>query len=85
MGGVDDNAISVILPKSGEDDILYFFFICKLLLEMPVAKIAPSMLSCDFAYLGAEAKRMKKNGADWLHLGKKKRKKMGCWVERDDC
>lgn len=37
--------------------------------NMPVAKIAPSMLSCDFAYLAAEAKRMEKNGADWLHLG----------------
>lgn len=37
---------------------------------MPVAKIAPSMLSCDFAHLAAEAQRMEKNGADWLHLGK---------------
>lgn len=37
---------------------------------MPVAKVSPSMLSCDFAYLAAEAKRMEKNGADWLHLGK---------------
>lgn len=37
---------------------------------MPVAKISPSMLSCDFAYLAVEAKRMEKNGADWLHLGK---------------
>jgi ribulose-phosphate 3-epimerase len=37
---------------------------------MPVAKISPSMLSCDFANLAAEAKRMTKNGADWLHLGK---------------
>ncbi|SAM09726.1 hypothetical protein [Absidia glauca] len=35
---------------------------------MPVAKISPSMLSCDFANLAAEAKRMTKNGADWLHL-----------------
>ncbi|KAG2214256.1 hypothetical protein INT47_000812 [Mucor saturninus] len=35
---------------------------------MPVAKIAPSMLSCDFANLAMEAKRMTKNGADWLHL-----------------
>lgn len=26
------------------------------------------MLSSDFAHLAAEAKRMKKNGADWLHL-----------------
>lgn len=39
---------------------------------MPSAKIAPSMLSSDFANLAAEAKRMVKNGADWLHLGKKK-------------
>lgn len=37
---------------------------------MPVAKVSPSMLSCDFAYLAAEAKRMEKNGAEWLHLGK---------------
>lgn len=36
---------------------------------MPTAKIAPSMLSSDFANLAAEAKRMVKNGADWLHLG----------------
>lgn len=28
------------------------------------------MLSCDFANLATEAKRMTKNGADWLHLGK---------------
>ncbi|KAG0949854.1 hypothetical protein G6F57_007786 [Rhizopus arrhizus] len=35
---------------------------------MPEAKISPSMLSSDFAFLAAEAKRMKKNGADWLHL-----------------
>jgi hypothetical protein len=38
---------------------------------MPEAKIAPSMLSSDFANLAVEAKRMVKNGADWLHLGKK--------------
>jgi ribulose-phosphate 3-epimerase len=37
---------------------------------MPVAKISPSMLSSDFAYLAAESKRMFKNGAEWLHLGK---------------
>jgi ribulose-phosphate 3-epimerase len=37
---------------------------------MPIAKISPSMLSSDFAFLAAEAKRMTKNGADWLHLGK---------------
>ncbi|KAI8079845.1 ribulose-phosphate 3-epimerase [Halteromyces radiatus] len=35
---------------------------------MPIAKISPSMLSSDFANLAAEAKRMTKNGADWLHL-----------------
>ncbi|KAF7726930.1 RIBULOSE-phosphate 3-epimerase [Apophysomyces ossiformis] len=35
---------------------------------MPIAKISPSMLSSDFANLAAEAKRMVKNGADWLHL-----------------
>lgn len=38
---------------------------------MPEAKIAPSMLSSDFANLAVEAKRMVKNGADWLHLGKR--------------
>jgi ribulose-phosphate 3-epimerase len=37
---------------------------------MPVAKISPSMLSSDFAYLAVEAKRMEKDGAEWLHLGK---------------
>ncbi|CAG8608198.1 uncharacterized protein OCT59_010680 [Rhizophagus irregularis] len=35
---------------------------------MPIAKIAPSMLSSDFASLAAEAHRMIKNGADWLHM-----------------
>ncbi|ORX61426.1 ribulose-phosphate 3-epimerase [Hesseltinella vesiculosa] len=35
---------------------------------MPEAKISPSMLSSDFANLAVEAKRMHKNGADWLHL-----------------
>jgi ribulose-phosphate 3-epimerase len=39
---------------------------------MPIAKIAPSVLACDFANLAMEAKRMTKNGADWLHLGKLK-------------
>jgi hypothetical protein len=38
--------------------------------KMPVAKISPSMLSSDFAYLAVEAKRMEKDGAEWLHLGK---------------
>lgn len=42
---------------------------------MPVAKISPSMLSSDFAHLAVEAKRMFKNGAEWLHLGTKKKKK----------
>jgi hypothetical protein len=30
--------------------------------------IAPSMLSCDFARLAEEAKRMINCGADWLHM-----------------
>ncbi|KAH7670353.1 Ribulose-phosphate 3-epimerase protein [Dioscorea alata] len=32
------------------------------------AKIAPSMLSSDFANLAAEAERMLQCGADWLHM-----------------
>ncbi|XP_050381910.1 ribulose-phosphate 3-epimerase, cytoplasmic isoform [Argentina anserina] len=32
------------------------------------AKIAPSMLSSDFANLASEAHRMIKDGADWLHM-----------------
>ncbi|KAB8111226.1 hypothetical protein EE612_048805 [Oryza sativa] len=32
------------------------------------AKIAPSMLSSDFANLAAEADRMVRLGADWLHM-----------------
>lgn len=32
------------------------------------AKIAPSMLSSDFANLAAEAERMLRLGADWLHM-----------------
>ena len=31
-------------------------------------KIAPSVLSCDFARLGEEAAAMQSAGADWLHL-----------------
>ncbi|MBA0705078.1 hypothetical protein Golax_017293 [Gossypium laxum] len=31
-------------------------------------KIAPSMLSSDFANLASEAKRMLDFGADWLHM-----------------
>lgn len=31
-------------------------------------KIAPSMLSCDFAQMGAEIERMDKAGADFMHL-----------------
>ena len=36
---------------------------------MPTAKIAPSMLSSDFASLATEANRMIEDGADWLHMG----------------
>eukprot|EP00268_Persea_americana_P028730 TRINITY_DN2786_c1_g1_i2.p1 TRINITY_DN2786_c1_g1~~TRINITY_DN2786_c1_g1_i2.p1 ORF type:complete len:115 (-),score=17.12 TRINITY_DN2786_c1_g1_i2:59-403(-) len=32
------------------------------------AKIAPSMLSSDFANLASEADRMVRFGADWLHM-----------------
>ena len=32
------------------------------------AYIAPSILSADFARLGAEGKRMRELGADWLHV-----------------
>ncbi|KAL2898652.1 Ribulose-phosphate 3-epimerase cytoplasmic isoform [Bienertia sinuspersici] len=32
------------------------------------AKIAPSMLSSDFANLASEAQRMLHSGADWLHM-----------------
>lgn len=32
------------------------------------AKIAPSMLSSDFANLASEAHRMLNFGADWLHM-----------------
>lgn len=35
---------------------------------MPIAKIAPSMLSSDFANLASEADRMIQCGADWLHM-----------------
>ncbi|GFY87319.1 aldolase-type TIM barrel family protein [Actinidia rufa] len=35
---------------------------------MPKAKIAPSMLSSDFANLASEAARMIHCGADWLHM-----------------
>uniref|UniRef100_A0A6N2MDR4 Ribulose-phosphate 3-epimerase n=1 Tax=Salix viminalis TaxID=40686 RepID=A0A6N2MDR4_SALVM len=32
------------------------------------SKIAPSMLSSDFANLASEAQRMLDCGADWLHM-----------------
>lgn len=35
---------------------------------MPTVKIAPSMLSGDFARLAEESNRMLSFGADWLHL-----------------
>ncbi|KAL9254776.1 Ribulose-phosphate 3-epimerase, cytoplasmic isoform-like protein [Drosera capensis] len=35
---------------------------------MAKAKIAPSMLSSDFANLASEAQRMVDSGADWLHM-----------------
>ena len=35
---------------------------------MAPAKIAPSMLSSDFANLASEAQRMLSFGADWLHM-----------------
>uniref|UniRef100_A0A7N0T810 Ribulose-phosphate 3-epimerase n=1 Tax=Kalanchoe fedtschenkoi TaxID=63787 RepID=A0A7N0T810_KALFE len=35
---------------------------------MVAAKIAPSMLSSDFANLASEAERMMSYGADWLHM-----------------
>ena len=31
-------------------------------------KIAPSLLSCDFAAMGSEIQRMDRSGADWMHL-----------------
>ncbi|KAJ1981717.1 RIBULOSE-phosphate 3-epimerase [Dimargaris xerosporica] len=35
---------------------------------MPTAKIAPSLLSGDFANLASECQRMLKDGADYLHM-----------------
>lgn len=35
---------------------------------LPSPKIAPSMLSSDFANLASEAKFMLESGADWLHM-----------------
>lgn len=35
----------------------------------PAAIIAPSILSADFAELGAECSKTIKQGADWLHVG----------------
>ena len=31
-------------------------------------KVAPSLLSCDFAKMGEEVQRVDKAGADWIHL-----------------
>ena len=33
-----------------------------------VYKISPSLLSCDFSQMDREAEKMKKAGADWLHI-----------------
>ncbi|KAI8381522.1 ribulose-phosphate 3-epimerase [Radiomyces spectabilis] len=55
-------------PERGIKDKRYSFSHCLTVNTMPSAKISPSMLSSDFANLAAEAKRMTKNGADWLHL-----------------
>jgi hypothetical protein len=38
-------------------------------LKLPRAKIAPSLLSGDFANLASECKRMLEYGADYLHMG----------------
>jgi len=38
---------------------------------MPRAIISPSVLASDFGQLTAECNRMIKNGAEWLHMGKK--------------
>ena len=35
---------------------------------MIMMKIAPSILSCDFAVMGEETKRMENAGADYIHL-----------------
>lgn len=35
---------------------------------MPAPKIAPSILSADFARLADESAAMIKGGADWLHV-----------------
>lgn len=37
-------------------------------MNKPIAKIAPSILSCDFANLETECNRMVNSGADWLHI-----------------
>lgn len=37
-------------------------------MELPKPKIAPSMLSSDFANLASEAKFIENCGADWLHM-----------------
>lgn len=37
-------------------------------MKVPGAKIAPSMLSSDFANLASEAKFIQQCGADWLHM-----------------
>jgi len=49
------------------------------------AKIAPSMLSSDFANLASEAQRMLDCGADWLHMDIMvrlyiKTKKLNLWI-----
>jgi len=36
--------------------------------DRPECKIAPSILSADFARLAEESKRMISCGADWLHV-----------------
>jgi ribulose-phosphate 3-epimerase len=37
--------------------------------ELPPARIAPSLLSADFARLGEEVAQVIAAGADWVHVG----------------
>lgn len=37
-------------------------------MKIPSVKIAPSILSADFAHLSAEARRVQESGADYLHI-----------------
>lgn len=65
------NILCFHLTEIHLDDIMIYIFYCVnayALEEIIMAKISPSVLSCDFSKMGEEFIKMEKCGADWLHI-----------------